>query len=381
VSADSPSSSSARGEAGRIVHLCYAGTSGSSRVALDIAAGSACPARHAYVLYGVDGLRADYARDLDALGCRWVFVPKRRGLDVRCWRAAAREILRLSPAVAVLHGSRSLPAALCLRAAAWRLPIVAVQHGPLREFERRASRVVCAAFSALATHTVAVSRELADAIRRRGLLRRACRPLTVIPNGADGKFWSLPPRGRESGAPLRVGMVATLEPHKDHPTLLAAMRILADGGRNVRLALVGGGSREAELRALTARLGLDAIVEFAGDLSREALRRRMEGFDVLAHVTGSEGLSMALIEGLLSGRPVVASDVPGMREMVRDGQTGLLAAPADAQAVAAALRRLNDEPLLAARLGAQAAQFAREHFSATRMAEQYEALAERVASA
>ncbi len=75
-----------------IVHLCYAGTSGASRAAMNIAHGSVHPSRHAYVLFGTPPMRADYGPELTATGCRWSYVPKRRGLDADWWDAPPPKI-------------------------------------------------------------------------------------------------------------------------------------------------------------------------------------------------------------------------------------------------------------------------------------------------
>jgi glycosyltransferase involved in cell wall biosynthesis len=118
------------------------------------------------------------------------------------------------------------------------------------------------------------------------------------------------------------------------------------------------------------------VVTFLGDLSPEALRKAMSGWDVLAHATHSEGLSMALLEGMMAGMPIVASDVPGVRQALENLRTGLLVPPGDSDAMAARITELVENPELAARLGSAAREHAREHFSMRRMAGEYEGIAD-----
>lgn len=359
---------------GRIVHLCYAGTSGSSRVALNIARGSRRPGRHAYVLYGVVPARADYLADLEAMGCAWRAVPKRRGLDMTGYRAAAAAICELRPAAAVLHGSRSVPVALSLRLMSRALPIVAVQHGPAGEVASVPRRCACMLFSAVADRSVAVSGALAECISEHRLFSRLAAPLLIIPNGVDGAFWRAdPPRG-DPARPMRLGMVATLEAYKDHLTLLRAVKHISDAGRRASLELVGAGPQEQAIRDEVARLGLQDKVNLTGDLSRRQVRRRLHSWDVLVHATRTEAMPMAVLEAMASGRAVVATASVGVRELIRDGRTGLLVPCGDAEALAGAILRLMDSPALAGRLGAAARRFTRENHSIERMAEAYEKL-------
>lgn len=359
-----------------IVHLCYAGTSGASRVAINIAHGSAKPSRHAYVLYGAGPMREDYAAELTELGCQWRFSPKRPGVHWRDYRATARAIRDLRPAVVILHGSRTLPVAIALRMSGPRVPILAVQHGPEREITSFARRCVCVGLSMLADRTVTVSREMAALISRRPLLRRACGRLGVIINGVDADYWRAEPPTIDPRGTLAIGMVSTLESYKDQPTLLRAARLLSDRGRGVRVYLVGGGSQERTLRALAEELGLAEIVRFEGDLARPAVREIVHRLDVMVHATHSEACPMAIVEAMLSARPIVASDVPGPREVVQPGQTGLLVPEGDADALAAAIARLAEDPALARRLAVAGRELAIQRFSAQRMAAEYERLAD-----
>lgn len=158
--------------------------------------------------------------------------------------------------------------------------------------------------------------------------------VTTVPNGIPlDEFFhvryartSRPPRG-----PLKVGMVGSLEAHKDQATLLQAVSLLTSKGVNVRLRLIGAGSREAYLRQIAQDWGILDRVEWAGtvtDVPAELAR-----LDVFAYsVREEEGLGIALVEALAAGLPVVASDVGACREVLDGGQLGLLVPQQDAAA-------------------------------------------------
>ncbi|MHC4562252.1 MAG: glycosyltransferase [Planctomycetota bacterium] len=364
----------------RIVHLCYAGTSGSTRVAVNIAAGSTDPARHAYVFYGTCTMRADYGRQLEALGCAWRYARKQRGWLWPGYRRIAREIIRLGPAVVVLHGSRSLPVGRHVRRMAPGVKIVAVQHGPSRELTSWWRRDVCRRFSLLADRTVTVSEEMAAMILSRPSLAKACQPLTVIPNGLEVDYWSAEPTTISPDTPLRLAMVAVLAPYKDHATLLHAARLLFDVDRDVHLRLVGGGWG-GDLGELIDELGLVNVVSFEGDVERAGVRRIMHESDVIVHATKSESFGMAVVEAMLASRPVVATRCVGVREIIEDDETGLLVPEGDAAALARAIERLMDDGDLARRLAEAARTSAVERFDCRRMARAYESLVDEMLTA
>jgi glycosyltransferase involved in cell wall biosynthesis len=86
---------------------------------------------------------------------------------------------------------------------------------------------------------------------------------------------------------------------------------------------------------------------------------------------------MAILEGMMAGMPIVATDVPGVRQAVQNLRTGLLAPPGDGEALASAIAELLGNRDSAARLGAAARAHAMEHFSMRRMAREYEEIADR----
>ena len=132
--------------------------------------------------------------------------------------------------------------------------------------------------------------------------------------------------------PNQAIMVATLEDHKDHKTLLHAWRIIEDGGHPFTLKLAGDGSMKQELLSLHAELKLRQV-EFLGSRSDvPELLNRSKLF--VFSTTIQEGFGTVLLEALASRCKVVASDVPACREVLKDGKYGMLIEPANAQMLA-----------------------------------------------
>ena len=169
--------------------------------------------------------------------------------------------------------------------------------------------------------------------------------LRVIPNAVDlAQFEGLAPP--VDAAPLPVGFIGRLDPIKRIPDLVRAAGLLR--GR-VRLHVFGDGSERPDLERLVAHLQLGEVVTLHGAVPRpqDALRR----IGLLVLPSKAEGFGLVLIEAMAAGVPVLATNVAGIRDVVKHGETGLLV-PCDAGALAAALERLVEDPALRAKLAA-----------------------------
>lgn len=164
----------------------------------------------------------------------------------------------------------------------------------------------------------------------------------VIPNGCD-----VPGIAAEAERARRlrtdqdafvVGMVARLDSLKDHATLLAAIAHLRHTmpEQAIELRLIGDGPNRRLLEQLVSDLGLRDVVTFFG--SRSDIANCLGGLDLFVlSTTEKEGFGIVLIEALAAGVPVVASDVPACREVLRDGGLGRLVEAGDMENLAGAI--------------------------------------------
>jgi glycosyltransferase involved in cell wall biosynthesis len=162
-----------------------------------------------------------------------------------------------------------------------------------------------------------------------------------------------------------VGNVARLAPQKGHATLLEAAPLVLERHPDVRFVIAGDGELLGELERQAARLG--DRVELLGE--RDDVPDLLASFEVFAFPSQFEGLCLAVIEAQAAGVPVVATPVGGIVENVADGQTGLLVPPREAHALADAIVRLLDDPVLARSLAERARPRVFERYSQERMVE------------
>jgi glycosyltransferase involved in cell wall biosynthesis len=175
----------------------------------------------------------------------------------------------------------------------------------------------------------------------------------VIPNGVE-------PQPQAGGGDL-VASISLLEPVKGLESFVRAAASLSGAAPPARFAIFGSGPAGAELEALAASLG--AAIDFPGHVPAAEVLPRLEIFVLTSWF---ENCPMALLEAMSAGLPAVVTDVGGVPELVAD--TALVVPPGDPAALAAALRRLLDEPALASDLGRRARERAATLFSAARNA-------------
>lgn len=173
-----------------------------------------------------------------------------------------------------------------------------------------------------------------------------------------------------------VGILASLTAPKGHDTLLRAVARLAEGApgeSGVRLAVVGDGPRRAELEALASELGIARRVVFCG--YQRDVASYLANLDLLVSASrDNEGCSNAILEAMLARVPVVATDIGGNRELVRDGVTGALVPVDDDAALAGAIARLLADPLGVSAIVDRAHAMVASEFSLQRMVRDYEEL-------
>lgn len=205
-----------------------------------------------------------------------------------------------------------------------------------------------------------------ETIKHLGVTLRETR---VVYNGVDVEpFARLERRPKTPGTPWIVGMVATLEGHKDQATLVRAAAIAAKKGLAVEVRLVGEGARRGELEQLVREL--DAPVRLLG--SRTDVAEQVSEFDIFAFsTTVREGLGIALIEAMAASVPVIASDVPACREVLDRGRLGKLIRPEDPAAFADGLLAMTEQWAACQDVATRAKAAVLGRFTAAAMAEQY----------
>jgi glycosyltransferase involved in cell wall biosynthesis len=275
--------------------------------------------------------------------------------------------------IQIIHTNSYVPGNYArLAAALVRTPLIIDHWHGFSRFSRK-RRLICRLLGRVTDLSLAVSEGVRDYLLARCALDPA--KVRVLHNGVDlARLHQHRPRAevrQELGFPEAarvVGLVARLDHwgkgHKEFFTALAALK----DRYPMEALIIGGGRREGEMRRLAADLGLAGRVRFLGQ--RRDIPDLLAALDIFVLPSHSEGVSLALLEAMAAGLPVIATKVGGLPEVVRDGENGLLIPPQDSAALAQALARLLADQDLAKKLGENARRDVAANFSLERLGRQ-----------
>lgn len=324
-----------------------------------------------------DRVGSDLEAMLDRSGIPVWYLGKRRGFDPRMYSRIDAVLRRLRPHIVHTHTYALryvLPPVVYRRI---RGKVHTVHNLAEREVDGPGKLVHRLAFS-LGVVPVAIASEVAVSLDRvYGLTR-----VPLIPNGIPLQAYRFPEmtraewRRREGIEAEEVVFVCVgrLTPQKNQQLLLDAFARVPGAKEKGRLLLVGDGEKRRELELQAAALGLGHRVHFLG--VRTDIPIILGACDVLVLSSRWEGNPLAVMEAMAAGKPVIATAVGGVPELVTDGATGLLVAPGDAAALGEALSALLHDASKRREMGGAAAQRAEEQFCAKVMTRRYEELYE-----
>ena len=225
----------------------------------------------------------------------------------------------------------------------------------LRSALRRAERV-----TAISTRVAAEAAQFCP---------EASNKIIKIPNGVPVDEFG----GRACVAfPSRyILSLARLHPLKGHDVLLAAFQKVAEREKDVHLIIAGDGSQRARLRAVTLALNLTGRVTFLGEVGREKVKDLLAGCELLVLSSWAEGMPLAALEAMASGKAVIGTDVGALSEIVSDSEAGLLVPPGDPHSLADAILSLLWNSDRRKAMGGKGRDFAKARHDFSEIADRY----------
>jgi len=221
---------------------------------------------------------------------------------------------------------------------------------------------------------IAVCERLKEKLAGEGFDRNRIR---VIPNGLDLQDYPFPFKESE---PLRrklgltddrpvIGSSGRISGVKRFDIFIRAARKVLDRGIPARFLIVGDGPLRGQMESLAAKLNLDEDILFAGWQEPEDLCRFVSVMDLFVLCSRTESMSYTLLEAMAMARPIVVTDVGGNREMVRDGESGLLVPLGDVETTAQSMIRLLENKKEATEFGLAGRKLLEARFQASTMSE------------
>lgn len=361
----------------KILHLLYSGLGGHGNVFFSIVKADRLKEfEHEALFNGIEEVKPEYIQRCLDNNINWQFVKKSRGLDLGFYRNLAADIKRADPDIIFLHGSTQILAAKIAVIFSRRKRKIIVRETQANQLKTKQDWFWLITAMLLADKIVFLTREYKAEIRKKLSLVYKEKKTALIPNGIDVQLFR--PVKKEDTGTVVIGMQSRIVKIKDHETLLRAFASLlkdpANAGKRMVLRIAGDGDCRKGLEALAESLAIAQQVEFTGILAQQELITFLNGVDIYVHASFGETMSTAIMEAMASGKPIIASDVPGINNMIENKVTGILVPPADVQAMADAISALLHNSSLASQLSENACKKANEEYSNTRMLEGYKSI-------
>ena len=258
-----------------------------------------------------------------------------------------------------------------------RRPVVLTYHySPVPDYGRNCARFLSALYMKildrviinLTDKAVVATRSFAKANSR---LKNIIKKVAVIPWGVAASTKGASLNEFDDESQINVVFVGQLKTYKGIRYLLKAIKLLSEESFPLSLTIVGGGPEKRLLETYAKILGVNA--SFTGIVSDELLRSYYSDADifVLPSISGREGFGLVILEAMSYGKLVIATDIPGPNEIVKNGYNGVLVPPRDPEAIAKAIKKLASDSELRRTLSINARKTA-EGFSWEKVGEKYE---------
>jgi glycosyltransferase involved in cell wall biosynthesis len=355
----------------RIAHLIETdGPGGAERMFAALAgqlAARGCPG----IAFLPEGKEGWLGRELASVGVAVEYFRLTHPVSPRCARDLAASLRRHRIDLAHSHEfTMAVYGGVAARLA--NVPHITTMHGS-RYYAARWQRRLAMRFAARADSSlVAVSNQLAASLRAD--LHFAPERVTVIPNGVSPTPAVTPTLKEELGLSANDRLlvsVGNLYAVKGHRFLIDALALLASAHPTTHVAIAGRGDLATALTEQANALHVSNRVHLLG--LRSDIPNVLAAADVFVLPSLSEGLPLALLEGMFAARPIVATDVGEVRTVL-GSDSGIVVPPGDAAALAAAIGALLRDPARARQLGARALARAAEEYGLDRMVDRYAAL-------
>ena len=363
----------------KVAQILYSGMGGHGSVAFSlIDADSNANWQPLMGFFGIEPLSPAYAEKCQTRGISFEYFPALPGKSWHAWPRIFGWLAAARPEKIILHSVTALLPCL-LFARKRKARVVVVEHQP-NLLKRPSEWVFSAAAMLLADQVIVLTPDYDQEMRKRlGLFYRA-RKVEIIPNGIDTSKFRPVNRSLNQSRSIRLGMAARFTAAKRQDVLIEMLEELRRREPDIdwRLSLAGDGVICEHVKRITQARGLDACVDFPGRLNEEPLIEWYNGLNIYLHASEGETLSTSLLQAMASGLPIVASDVPGISNLV-SGETicGALVEGQSSRGFADSVIRLVKEPNFAVALGASGRHLAEGSYSHHKMFASYMTLLER----
>lgn len=356
----------------KVLHVLYSGLGGHGNVFFSMVSADTTGEFVFEALFnGVEPVRNEYLQTCKKKNITYNYVSKKPGLDINYLIQLYKTIKRSKAAVVFLHGGNAVAAAWFAKLFSKHIKKILVRETQANHLKTKGDWVRLSLSMLLADQVIFLSEEYKEQIASKLSLLYNSRRISVIPNGIDMDIFK--PGLQVNTNTIVLGMQSRLVKIKDHETLLHAFAQIKKQRSNmlIKLLLAGDGEQMEYLVNLSKQLGIEKEVQFKGMIDQSELVGFLNELDIYIHASFGETMSTAIMQAMACKKAIIASDVPGISNMIIQQQTGLLVPVKNIAAMVAAINLLIDNRELREAIASNALGFAAENYSNTRMFNNY----------
>jgi glycosyltransferase involved in cell wall biosynthesis len=323
---------------------------------------------------GVEELREEYKQQCIDNSVAYNFIKKKPGLHFSFGIKILKQISRSGPQLIFLHGSsKIIPAKMAAVFSKGRKRII-VRETQANALKTKKDWMGLTLALIFANKVVFLTDNYNAEVKKKLAWVYREKKVVVIPNGIDLDLHK--PLEKTASAEILIGMVGRIVMIKDHISLLKAIALVKQENPqvNIKLKIAGDGAYKQLLEREVSAMKIEEQVEFTGMLDQNELLHFIQSLDIYVHASLGETMSTAIMQAMACKKPIIASDVPGINNMIIDNSNGLLVPVKDPAAIASAILRLTGDPVLASQLAEGAYRFAVNNYSNTVMFDRYKQL-------
>ncbi|MEP7236266.1 MAG: glycosyltransferase family 4 protein [Ferruginibacter sp.] len=358
----------------KILHLLYSGLGGHGNVFFSMVnADSAAEFEYEAIFNGVEDIRAEYVERCELQKIKWSFVKKKSGLDIEFYKNLVLAIKKSDADIIFLHGSTQILWAKLAIIFSKKRRSLLVRETHANQLKVKQDWLWLIMTMLLANKIIFLSEAYKLEIKKKLSWIYAEKKVTVIANGIDLQKYNAV--GKKEDGTIVLGMQSRIVKIKDQETLIGAFDMLLKDeslkGKDIVLKIAGDGDNRTSLEQLAKKLGIENKVFFTGMLPEQELTAFLNDLDIYIHASFGETMSTAIMQAMAFGKPIIASDVAGINNMVKNNVTGLLVPVMDEEAMFGKMKQLIQNKEEAFMLAANARQYAEANFSNETMFKKY----------
>jgi glycosyltransferase involved in cell wall biosynthesis len=361
----------------KITHILYSGLGGHGNVFFSfVTADEYKHFDYEAIFAGVEEVRQEYITKCTTHQINWKFLQKKRGVDIGFARNLVATVKGTESSVIFLHGSRFIFLAKLAALLSKNKKKIVVRETQANHLKTGLEWLWLALTMLFADRIIFLTDNFKEEVRKILGWVYSPRKISIINNGIDLNFFK--PLEKPPAKTIVLGMQSRIVPIKDHATLLQAVSRLQlqHPELKVQLKIAGDGDSLKELQMLAKQLQIEKKVLFTGMLNESNLVSFMQSLDIYIHASHGETMSTSIMQAMACKLPIIASDVPGISNMIENNKTGILVPPKNQVALAKAIADIINNPAKATTMKEAAFEFAVLNYSNKTMFAKYQSVFE-----